>query len=107
MSVSVEQANAKSSQYTVIGWLAGVAYFVWYQSIDLSIQGHVILVAGGGFISSIIIGGGMALVSGALTRVFTGSWSGSHHGYAWGAFIAPVIAFFCVEPVANTLTQLL
>lgn len=107
MTISAEQANSKSSQFTILGWLGGLAYYVWFGSIEATILEHVILVIGGVFLSSIIIGGGVAFLFGVLTRIFTGSWEGSPHGYAWGAFIAPVIAFFCVEPAATTLVHLI
>jgi hypothetical protein len=105
MTISAEHANSRSSQFTIFGWLAGLAYYVWFGTIDATILEHVILVVGGTFLSSIIIGGSVAFFFGFLTRIFTGSWDGSPHGYAWGAFIAPVIAFFCVEPAATTLVQ--
>lgn len=107
MTISVEHANNKSSQFTILGWIVGLAYYVWFGSIDANILEHIILIFGGVFLSSIIIGGGVALFFGVLTRIFTGSWQGSPHGYAWGAFIAPVIAFFCVQPVATTLIKLI
>lgn len=106
MTLSVEQTNTKSSKLAIIGWLAGLAYYVWFGSIEASILGHAILIVGGIFVSSIVIGGGVAFFFGLLTRIFTGSWDGSPHGYAWGAFIAPVIAFFCVQPVASALQGL-
>ncbi len=105
MTISVEHANTKSSQLTIVGWLAGLAYYVWFGSIEATFLEHSILLVGGIFVSSIVIGGGVAFFFGILTRIFTGSWGGSPHGYAWGAFIAPVIAFFCVQPIAIALLR--
>lgn len=105
MTISAEHANSKSSQFTILGWLGGLAYYVWFGSIEATIVEHGILVVGGIFLSSIIIGGGIALFFGVLTLLFTGRWDGSPHGYAWGAFISPIVAFFCVQPAAKTLVQ--
>lgn len=105
MTISIEQVNKKSSQFTILGWLSGLAYYVWFGSIEATILEHAILIVGGIFFSSIIIGGGVAFFFGILTRAFTGSWEGSPHGYAWGAFIAPVIAFVCVQPITTTLLR--
>ncbi|WP_273499677.1 hypothetical protein [Lentibacter algarum] len=107
MTISAEHANTKSSQFTILGWLVGLAYFVWFGSIEATMLQHAILLLGGIFLSSIIIGGGVAFFFGILTRIFTGTWDGSPHGYAWGAFIAPIIAFFCVEPAATILLRLM
>ena len=103
--ISPEHANTKSSQFTVVGWLSGLAYYVWFGSIEATVVEHAILIVAGIFLSSIIIGGGVALLFGILTRALTGSWDGSPHGYAWGAFIAPVIAFFAVRPTATALVE--
>ena len=103
--MSIDKVNEKASVFTIIGWLMGLAYYVWFGSINASLLENIILAVGGVFGSSIIIGGGVALIFGVVTRIGTGSWSGSPHGYAWGAFIAPVIAFFSVGLTAPMLTQ--
>ena len=56
MTISAEHANRKSSQFTILGWLAGLAYYVWFGSIEANMLEHFILVVGGVFLSSIIIG---------------------------------------------------
>ena len=105
--ISPEHANTRSSQFTIAGWLAGLAYYVWFGPVEATIVEHAILIVGGVFLSSIIIGGGIALLFGILTRGLTGRWDGSPHGYAWGAFIAPVVAFFTVGPTAAALVSLI
>jgi hypothetical protein len=59
--------------------------------------GHLILVVGGLFASSIIIGGGMSLLAALVTKIATGKADGSPHAFSWAAFISPVLAFFAAK----------
>lgn len=99
MALSVEQINTKAAKFTIFGWLVGLAYFNWFSSAaaHVSLVGHAILVIVGMFAASIIIGMGIALIMGLVTKAATGSTVGSPHGYAWGAFVSPVIAFFAAD----------
>jgi hypothetical protein len=49
------------------------------------------------FAASIIIGGGMAVLIALITKAATGHEEGSPHGFAWAAFISPVLAFFAAK----------
>jgi large-conductance mechanosensitive channel len=107
MALSVEQINTKASKFTIAGWFAGLAYFNWFSStaVHVSWVGHAILVIVGMFAASIIIGMGVALIMGLITKIATGRTDGSPHVYAWGAFISPVIAFFAAEPTIRLVAR--
>lgn len=109
MALSIEAINTKSAKYTIVGWFAGLAYYNWFAShpVHVSFIGHVILVVGGMFAASIIIGMGVALIMGLITKLATGSIGGSIHGYSWGVFIAPVLAFFAADLAIRIVSGLL
>lgn len=109
MALSIDAVNTKAAKNTIFGWLAGLAYYNWFASASVHVSGlgHVILVVVGIFATSIVIGGGVALISGLLTKSLTGSVGGSSDFYAWGAFISPVIAFFAAEPAIRLLATAL
>ncbi len=99
MSLSIESVNTKASKATISGWFCGLAYFNWFASNPphISLFGHILLTVVGMFAASILIGLVVALILGCITRVTTGSWEGSMHGYAWGVFISPMLAFFAAN----------
>jgi len=94
--MDVDAVNTFAAKFTILGWFAGLAYSNWFASKPSHISWwvHVILVVVGTFAASITIGGDMALLAGAATRVTTGRYDGSIHAYSWAAFISPVLAFF-------------
>lgn len=102
MALSVDRVNTKAAKMTIFGWLAGLAWFAYDNGIDaLSIISWAILIVVGMFASSIVIGGGIMFLMAGLTKLVTGDSEGSIHFFAWGAFISPVIAFFCASPLAQ------
>lgn len=107
MAFPIEKINAKAAKYTIVGWFAGLVYFNWFSSAPVHVSwiGHVILVVVGMFAASILIGGGVALVFGLLTKALTGRMEGSPDLYAWGAFISPAIAFFAAEPAIRLVAS--
>lgn len=109
MALSIETINTKAAKYTIFGWFAGLAYFNWFASAPLHVSwvGHAILIVVGMFAASIVIGGGVALVFGLLTKALTGRMEGSPDLYAWGAFISPVIAFFAAQPAVRFVASVL
>lgn len=99
--IDIDTVNTFAAKTTIGGWFVGLAYYNWFASAPphLAIWIHAILVVGGLFASSILIGGGMALLMGGLTKILTGRVDGSPHAFSWGAFISPVIAFFAAKYV--------
>jgi hypothetical protein len=97
--MSIEAINAYASKMTILGWFIGLAYYNWFahRTVHVPIWGHALLVVVGMFAASIIIGAGMALIAGAITRTITGKLEGSPHVYSWAAFISPVLAFFAAD----------
>jgi len=97
--LSVEAINTYASKMTIGGWLIGLAYYNWFapNPEHVSWFGHAALIVGGMFVASIVIGGGMAMLMGLITKLATGDWEGSSHAFAWGAFISPVLAFFAAK----------
>jgi len=86
---------------TIAGWFAGLTHYNWFSStaVHLPLWQHILLVVVGMFAASIVIGGGMALLAGGLTKVITGRSDGSVQAFAWAAFISPVLAFFAAKYV--------
>lgn len=107
MALTIEQINTKAATYTIVGWFAGLAYYNWFAKspVHVSFIGHVVLVVVGLFAASIVIGMGVALLFGLITKLVTGRADGSPHGYAWGAFVSPVIAFFAAEPAIRLVAR--
>lgn len=73
--MDIERINTYSSKHTIVGWFVGLAYYNWFSSSaePVSLWGHVALIVIGMFAASIIIGGGVAIVIGLITRIATGS----------------------------------
>jgi len=99
MAMSIEVANTYAAKWTIGGWFIGLAYYNWFSSapIHVPMLGHILLLTVGMFAASVLIGGGMALLAGLVTKVATGQIEGSPHAFAWAAFISPVIAFFVAK----------
>jgi hypothetical protein len=109
VALTIERINTKAARNSIIGWFIGLAYFNWFSStpVHVSLVGHVVLVVVGLFAASILIGMVVALVFAVITKIATGRTDGSPHGYAWGAFTSPVIAFFAVEPAIRLVATYL
>ena len=105
MVQTVDATNTKSSKAIVIGWIAGLAYFVWWGDIEASFWANIVLVAVGVFVSSIVLGSTVAMVMDVLTRITKRSQGRGANFSAWGAFISPVVAFFVCKPVALLVTS--
>ena len=102
--ISIERIGEISSKLTIGGWFAGLGWIGFSGSVQgLSWIDWAILIVGGMFAVSIVIGGGLHLIAAATTRLLTGSSSGSPHAYSWAALIGPVIAFFTAGPLARVL----
>ena len=95
----VVRVNACSSQTSIVGWFGGLAYYNWLASdpISVSFWGQVVLIIGGLFASSIIIGGGLAIMAGIVTKAATGRFDGSPHAFAWAAVVSPVLNFIAAK----------
>jgi len=96
--MNVYRVNAIAAKWTIYGWFLGLAYFEWFAAVPahLPIWELAILVVIGMFASSVIIGGGVALILGAMTKTITGSWGDTTY-YPWGALISPMLAFFAAR----------
>jgi hypothetical protein len=96
---NIEIINTKASKLTIAGWFIGLAYFNWFAANADSLPWwvHAVLIVGGMFASSILIGGGMALLAAWVTKVVTGKSEGSLHAFVLAMFISPVIAFFAAN----------
>jgi hypothetical protein len=69
----------------------------------LSWWGWIILVVAGLFGSSVIIGGGMAMILAWLTKLSYGKSDARAELFALGVVTNPIVAFFCVGPLARLL----
>lgn len=97
--MEIERINSQASKMAIFAWFAGLAYYNWFasQPISVPIWAHVVLVVAGMFFASIVIGGGLALLSAGLTKLLTGSTDGSPHVFAWAAFVGTVPAFIAAK----------
>ncbi|RVP57114.1 hypothetical protein CN071_27830 [Sinorhizobium meliloti] len=97
--MNIDNINGKAAKMTIIGWFAGLAYYNWFSStpIDVPLWAHAVLGVVGMFAAAIVIGGGMALLAGGITKLATGRVDGSPHAFSWAAFISPVLAFFAAK----------
>jgi hypothetical protein len=91
--------NTYAAKWTIAGWFVGLAYYNWFAMAPehVPLLAHLVLIVGGLFASSIIIGGGMALLAALVTRLMTGSVVASPDAFAWAAFISPILAFFAAK----------
>ena len=106
--VNIETANTYAAKWTIGGWFVGLAYYNWFASHPphVSLWGHVVLIIGGMFAASILIGGGMSLLASLITKIVTGRSDGSPNAFGWTAFISPVIAFFVAHPALTFMASL-
>jgi hypothetical protein len=95
----IQIINTYAAKWTIAGWFIGLAYYNWLATNPDHVVwwAHVILVVGGMFAASIIIGGGMSLLAAFITRLVTGRTDGSRDFFGWSAFISPVLAFFAAK----------
>ncbi len=91
--IGVDRVNTMSSQLVLVGWFVGLAYYGWWLGAAVPWWGWVALAVPGMFAVSLVVGAGLALLAGAVTRVATGSATGSPHAFSWAALAAPVLAF--------------
>ncbi|HEX8663362.1 MAG TPA: hypothetical protein VF744_04970 [Beijerinckiaceae bacterium] len=97
--MTIDRVNTISSKLTILGWFAGLAYYNWFSSAPISVPfwAHLVLIVGGLFASSIVIGGGMALLAAFVTKLATGRADGSPDAFSWAAFISAALAFLAAK----------
>jgi hypothetical protein len=104
----IDKVNTVAATHTIIGWFAGLAYFNWFASNADKITWweQALLIVVGMFAASIIIGGAVALLMAAITKVVMREVGDNATLFAWGAFISPVIAFFSAKYVLHCVGSL-
>ena len=97
--MNIERINVQASKMTILGWFSGLAYYNWFASTPITapIWGHVVLIIGGMFFASIVIGGGLSLMAALITKAATGSTDGSPHAFSWAAFIGMALSFVAAK----------
>ncbi|PYG24703.1 hypothetical protein [Pelagimonas varians] len=97
--MDIDRINTYSSKMIITAWFAGLAYYNWFASdpISVPIWAHAVLIIGGMFFASIVIGAGLSLVAAAITKAVTGDPAGSPHAFSWAAFIGMVISFMAAK----------
>ena len=67
----------------------------------------MLLIVGGMFLASIILGGGVALAIAGLSKLVAGRANAMPRPFAWGGSISGVLAFLCARPAAEQLAALM
>lgn len=95
----IDYINAQNSKLTIAGWFIGLAYYNWFASdgAALPLWVHLILIVGGMFAASIIVGGGMAYLAALLARIIAGTWNARPVYFMTAGLIATVLAFFAAK----------
>lgn len=97
--MTVDQINTENSKLVIVGWFIGLAYYNWFSSdaTPLAWWLHAILVIGGLFVSSILIGGGMAILAGAANRAAFGNPEARPNLFKLAGLIAAALAFIAAK----------
>ena len=94
----IDSIGTENSKLVIVGWFIGLAYFNWFSSAPISVQwwAHAILIVGGMFVASIVIGGGIAVLIGVVIN--KAGWSRRSGTYLKaGGLISAVLAFFAAR----------
>jgi hypothetical protein len=104
MALSIDDVNTKASKATMLGWALGLAWIAYFNTVPgLSILDWAILIVAGLFGASIVIGGGTAMLLAWFTKLSYGKSDARPELFALGVVTSPIIAFFCVGPIARLL----
>lgn len=97
--MNIDAINTSASKATIVGWFAGLSYFGWWASdaVQVSFGAMSVLVVGGMFASSILIGGGVSLLIAGIAKALTGKTEGYPSLFTWGVVVSPVLAFFAAR----------
>jgi hypothetical protein len=97
--MTVDQINSENSKLVIVGWFIGLAYYNWFSSDALPLPWwiHAILIIGGMFISSIVIGGSMALLAATANKAAFGNPEARPNLFKLAGLIAAVLAFFVAK----------
>jgi hypothetical protein len=104
----IDYINTQNSKLVIGAWFVGLAYYDWFASgPSLAWWVHLALIVVGMFISSIVIGGGMAILAAALNKSAFGYAEARPNLFKLAGLLATVIAFFAAKyavMVANTIS---
>lgn len=96
--LSIDSVNTKVSKATMLGWILGQVWESWNgRTSSLTWIDWAILVIPGTFFTSIVVGGGIAMILGGVTKLLTGSMHSTGVFYAWGIVFSPIAAFFVAK----------
>jgi len=97
--MDIDRVNELASKQVIFFWFAGLAYYNWFTSNPISVPwwAHIILVVGGMFASSIVIGGGMALIAAWLTKRLFGRSDAVPGLFGWAGIISSILTFIAAK----------
>ena len=95
----IDYVNTQNSKLTIAGWFIGLAYYNWFASDGAALPWwiHLILIVGGMFAASIVIGGGMAILTALLSRRIAGATDARPGYFKTAGLISTVLAFFAAK----------
>ena len=89
----------------MFGWFAGLAWLGYSSDPEAEFFGWMLLIVGGMFAASIILGGGVALAIAGLSKAVTGRAVPCSFG--WGGSLSAVLAFLAARPAAEQIAALM
>ena len=106
--ILIHEILTRASKMTIFGWFAGLAWFAYSGGNPaLGPLGWMILIVGGMFAASIILGAGVAMVIAGISKAIAGRTDALPGLFVLGAYISAALAFWCARPAAEQLTSLM
>jgi hypothetical protein len=96
----IARISGATSKLVISSWFAGLAwsFFLSKSAIGVVWWEWLVLVIGGMFGSSIVIGAGMVMVAALITKIVTGKSDGSTIAFDLNSWVSPILAFFATGP---------
>jgi hypothetical protein len=91
---SVYQAGVASSKAVIASWFISLAFFNWFNNeVHLGFFLNLILIVVGMFLTSIIFGGGCAMIAGLINKSLYKNPSGNIKTFDLMSHVACIITF--------------
>jgi hypothetical protein len=106
-TILIQDILTSASKTTILGWFAGLAWLGYFSDPGLGFFGWMLIIVGGMFAASIILGGGVALAIAGVSKAIAGRADAMPGLFKWGRFVSGVLAFLAARPAAEQLAALM